>query len=73
MRLLKLPAAAAFLSGYWGFPVPAGTLRQWAREGKVPIAGKTPGGHYLFALEQLRDLHHAGGRRPTGDENDNDW
>ena len=67
MKLMKLPAAAAFLSDYWGMTVPVGTMRQWAREGKVPIAGKTPGGQYLFAEEDLRELHHAGGRRPTSD------
>lgn len=67
MHLMKLPAAAAWLSEYWGFPVPSGTLRQWAREGKVPIAGRTPGGQYLFAVEDLEQLHHAGGRRPNGD------
>jgi predicted site-specific integrase-resolvase len=65
MKLMKLPAAAQYLSELWGIPVPVGTMRQWARDGKVPIAGRTPGGQYLFEEADLKELHHAGGRRPT--------
>lgn len=35
------------------------TLERWSREGKIPVAGKTVGGHRRYRREDLLDVFNA--------------
>jgi excisionase family DNA binding protein len=55
---LKLSEAAKQLGVH---PV---TLRRWANEGKIKIAGKTPGGQRLFDLKEISEFVTSPTHRP---------
>ncbi|MCX6129045.1 MAG: IS607 family transposase [Proteobacteria bacterium] len=55
---LKLTEAAKHLG------VHPDTLRRWANDGKIKIAGKTPGGQRLFDLAEISELIKSPTNRP---------
>ncbi len=59
---LKLTEAAKHLG------VHPDTLRRWANDGKIKIAGKTPGGHRLFDLKEISELIKSPTNRPLSIE-----
>jgi putative resolvase len=50
MKKVKLTVAAKHLG------VHPDTLRRWANDGKIKIAGKTPGNHRLFDLAEISEI-----------------
>ena len=52
-ELLSTMEAAAVLG------VHPRTIERWSREGKIPVAGKTAGGHRRYKREELLDCFNA--------------
>lgn len=51
---LLTPSEAAKLLG-----IHTKTLERWSREGRIPVAGKTIGGHRRYKREELLDIFNA--------------